>query len=240
MLIYSGPGVGPRSIREASVSLGELLGGFALRHIGPEELVSGSWQKAATLLVMPGGRDLPYWEVLGGAGCRRIRAYVENGGRYLGFCAGAYFACAQVEFELGTPHEVRGPRELRFYNGIARGSTLRRSAYSYCSSLDAQSTRLISSRGVSLQVHFEGGCTFEGDEDATPLAFYEQLPGQPVAAVSCRVGHGRAVLSGPHPEFAAATNLPERPDLATELLPFESARRNLLREYLDALFLESE
>ncbi|KAH6574069.1 hypothetical protein BASA62_002642 [Batrachochytrium salamandrivorans] len=38
-----------------------------------------------------------------------------TGGRYLGICAGAYFACAAVEFELGRhDYEVIGPRPLRF------------------------------------------------------------------------------------------------------------------------------
>lgn len=32
-----------------------------------------------------------------------IRQFVENGGTYIGFCAGAYFACNRVEFEIGTP-----------------------------------------------------------------------------------------------------------------------------------------
>lgn len=28
--------------------------------------------------------------------------YVEGGGAYLGLCAGAYYACARVEFEPGS------------------------------------------------------------------------------------------------------------------------------------------
>lgn len=29
--------------------------------------------------------------------------YVHAGGSYLGLCAGAYYACDRIEFELGTP-----------------------------------------------------------------------------------------------------------------------------------------
>jgi glutamine amidotransferase-like uncharacterized protein len=29
-------------------------------------------------------------------------AFVEGGGAYLGLCAGAYYACSYVEFDLGS------------------------------------------------------------------------------------------------------------------------------------------
>lgn len=48
--------------------------------------------------------------------------FVTQGGSYLGLCAGAYYACARVEFEPGTPLEVVGDRELAFFPGIAQGA----------------------------------------------------------------------------------------------------------------------
>ena len=36
----------------------------------------------------------------------RMPGYVEGGGAYLGLCAGAYYACRRVEFELGTRHAL--------------------------------------------------------------------------------------------------------------------------------------
>ena len=48
--------------------------------------------------------------------------YVNGGGSYLGLCAGAYYACARVEFEMGSELEVVGERELAFFPGIGRGS----------------------------------------------------------------------------------------------------------------------
>jgi len=35
-----------------------------------------------------------------------IREYVEQGGMYLGLCAGGYYGAQKVEFEVGTPLEV--------------------------------------------------------------------------------------------------------------------------------------
>jgi glutamine amidotransferase-like uncharacterized protein len=52
-----------------------------------------------------------------------VRAeFVQGGGSYLGLCAGAYYGCARVVFEPGTPLEVVGDRELAFFPGIARGA----------------------------------------------------------------------------------------------------------------------
>ena len=98
--------------------------------MGPEELLAGEWMSSCLMLVMPGGADLPYCRQLNGPGNELIRgaqpccwlnmpsdvgkqsqilthstmsaAYVEDGGSYLGLCAGAYYACSYVEFDLGT------------------------------------------------------------------------------------------------------------------------------------------
>jgi len=39
-------------------------------------------------------------------GNKLIREYVEQGGMYLGLCAGGYYGAQKVEFEVGTPLEV--------------------------------------------------------------------------------------------------------------------------------------
>eukprot|EP00899_Mesostigma_viride_P023006 jgi/Mesvir1/3890/Mv19837-RA.2 len=69
----------------------------------------------------PSGTRRPYCLLLNGDGTSRIRRYVESGGAYLGICAGGYFGCGYVEFDKGGPLEVLGPRELRFFPGVARG-----------------------------------------------------------------------------------------------------------------------
>lgn len=53
-----------------------------------------------------------------------LAEFVEAGGSYLGFCAGAYFAASRVEFEVGTSMEVTGERQLAFFPGVARGSVV--------------------------------------------------------------------------------------------------------------------
>ncbi len=46
---------------------------------------------------------------------RVVAEYVEGGGGYLGLCAGAYYACARVEFELGNPECAHLPLPLSNY-----------------------------------------------------------------------------------------------------------------------------
>lgn len=95
---------------------------FLVDTVTPEELLQDNWTHSCSLVVMPGGRDLPYVAKLRGAGNQRIKDFVHNGGSYLGLCAGGYYGAAAVEFAKGDPVlEVMGPRELGFFPGVARG-----------------------------------------------------------------------------------------------------------------------
>ena len=51
-----------------------------------------------------------------------VAEFVHDGGGYLGFCAGAYYACERVLFEPGTVQAVVGSRELKLFRGVACGS----------------------------------------------------------------------------------------------------------------------
>lgn len=84
----------------------------------------GVLQERCQLLVLPGGRDLPYCSRLSGTGNKNIRDFVRRGGSYLGLCAGGYYGASYVKFAVGDPVlEVMGSRELKFYPGVAWGPT---------------------------------------------------------------------------------------------------------------------
>jgi biotin--protein ligase len=168
--------------------------------LSANDLINGDWDRTATLLILPGGRDIPYHQDLKGPGNRKIRSFVENGGTYLGLCAGAYYASALVDFERGTPLEVIQPRELRFFQGRAVGPAYGLGLFDYGSERGARDA-LISFNGRTYPVYFNGGPTFEGDFTNTKiLATYQDLPGTPPAILSCAVGRGKAILSGVHLE----------------------------------------
>lgn len=156
-----------------------------------------------SLFIMPGGRDLPYHRDLDGKGTDHIRAYVEQGGGYLGICAGAYFASAKIEFEKGGELEICESRSLRFFSGIAKGSAYGLNQYSYKSNQGARAA-LISSSFGSGYAYFNGGCTFIGDlQDVEAISYYLDLPFHPPAIISGKKGKGRFCLSGVHFETPA-------------------------------------
>ena len=136
ILVYSDGGVGasPECIAMALASLKTFVSKssvtYTVRTTTSEELKGTTWTNSCRLLVMPGGRDLPYCRELDGIGNANIRSFVEGGGSYLGVCAGAYYGSAFVEFAKGDPNmEVVGPRELAFFPVKAKGPAF--PGYSY-------------------------------------------------------------------------------------------------------------
>ncbi|KAI9030996.1 biotin-protein ligase [Phycomyces nitens] len=173
------------------------------------------------MLVIPGGRDLPYCEDLDGNVNARMRRYVADGGRYLGLCAGAYYASQSIEFQKGTPMEVVGPRQLGFYPGMSRGTMY--PGFVYNSEKGARvvpidlnpeslSTKDYTGLPSSLKTYYNGGGYFvdaEGKKDVEVLAWYNEKglcqDKRPAAAVLCHVGQGSAALMGIHPEYDVST-----------------------------------
>ena len=84
----------------------------------------GGWLDKAALLALGGGFDLGYVKSLGAQGQTLIHKYIEEGGAYLGLCAGGYFGSSYVEFDKGGPLEVCGERQLQFYPGRVFEKTL--------------------------------------------------------------------------------------------------------------------
>jgi biotin--protein ligase len=157
--------------------------------------------KQADLFVMPGGRDLPYVEALSGRGIQVIHDYIAAGGRFLGICAGAYFASSYVEFDKGGDLEVLGERALKFFPGKAIGPAF--PPFMYNSDAGARVLPL-SYNGDTQQFaahsYYNGGCFFEPRPSSQykVLATYED--GR-AAIVTCSVLKGKALLSGVHFEL---------------------------------------
>jgi glutamine amidotransferase-like uncharacterized protein len=203
ILVYSGTGALPFPLPAQT--------------LGASEILSTPWEKGCSLFIMPGGRDRPYHRDLQGEGCRRIRRFVEDGGTYLGICAGAYFGCSQVRFDVGFPLEVFETRELRFFPGSAVGPAYGKGTYDYESNKGARAALLRSDHGT-FYAYYNGGCTFEGDFSSCDiLARFAELEGAPPAILSCRVGKGRAILSGVHLETDPSHLDPNDPYLTTVL-----------------------
>ncbi|KAI1945323.1 biotin holocarboxylase synthetase [Ophidiomyces ophidiicola] len=261
VLVYSGNGTTVDSVRQCLFSLRRLLASnYAVIPVTGEMIINEPWTASCALLVMPGGADLPYCSTLNGAGNRRISQFVQRGGAYLGFCAGGYYGSKRCEFEVGNKKlEVIGDRELAFYPGICRGCAF--PGFVYNSEDGARATELqVSSSAFTDEEHlpnsfksyYNGGGAFVdapkfADQGVEVLASYTEPisvdSGEGTAAiVYCRHGEGAAILTGPHPEFAAA-NLdrnadgPEFCHVIDTLAQNDEARTIFLRACLKKLGL---
>ena len=188
VLVYNGPGTTSVSVEMAMRSLRDVCDPHRLsvRTIDSEALRDGGCLRArwetdgapspglpkVAGVVFPGGADRFYANELAGAGERHLHEYVElDGGVYVGFCAGAYYGCTRVRFDIGGPLEVDEPRALRFFSGDGQGPVY--AGFDYASERGARAARVTTAMAAAvavterdkdqhLNVYFNGGCCFVG------------------------------------------------------------------------------
>lgn len=107
--VYRGPAA-CQGCPEAAASLLEESGGFTVLYIGPNESRSVTAEGLAdlSLYVQPGGFDDVglAMEHLGKESTDAITDWVKGGGRYLGFCMGAYLAGSDPGMGLLSPGDT--------------------------------------------------------------------------------------------------------------------------------------
>ncbi|OBA23071.1 class II aaRS and biotin synthetase [Metschnikowia bicuspidata var. bicuspidata NRRL YB-4993] len=218
VLVYSGKGSTTEGVRHTVELLRQHLSPYyAVITVSEQALLHDPWMSKTAMLVMPGGADLPYCGLLNGPGNRRIQQYVRAGGRFLGFCAGGYYASLRCEFQVGDPAmEVSGPRELAFFPGTCRGCVYEGFVYESHQGARAVplavNTAALGALGAPAHtvVYYNGGGVFadasqhRGVEVLARYAGATDLrdgSGDMAAAVYCKYGKGAVVLSGVHPEY---------------------------------------
>lgn len=242
VFVYRGEGVNPFSYRETLGSLIDVLGKYyAVDVIDSSRLRSGDWTTEAALLAVPGGRDVPYDAALRGEGNAQIRRFVEQGGSFLGLCAGAYYGAREVSFAKGGPLEVTAVRELGFYPGIASGPLYDPHAFSYDSEAGSRAAT-VSFGERQIFAYYNGGCSFVDperyEETVRVVGRYTDATEAPLAAaVACQVGRGLAMLSGVHLEYRLRSleKLSLPPGIFERLAHTEETRQELFREMVQYL-----
>ena len=200
ILIYTGQGTSRRAVEHTFASLKEAAPHHRLVPANRNMLSSPHWQGDAALLVLPGGRDALYAEVLAGEPDTNIQTFVAAGGSYLGICAGAYYASDRIVFALNQPEfEVQGARPLKFFRGLCQGPMTPN--FDYDDFRGPQAWSVCPTGGMA---YYHGGGTFV---DAQHMAGVEVLhtydvEGKQPATVACRFGEGLAVLTGLHLEYS--------------------------------------
>jgi len=214
----TGTGTTVESVRHCLYSLRRLLSPhYAVIPAAADALLREPWETSCALLVIPGGADLGYCRVLNGEGNRKIAQFVRKGGAFIGFCAGGYYGCKMVEFEVGNGKmEVVGSRELQFFPGACRGAAF--AGFQYASEEGARAPKIkIESEALGdnelegFNSYYNGGGLFVdagkyAGRGVEVLARYEEkeklsVEGGDAAVVYCKIGNGGAILTGPHPEY---------------------------------------
>ncbi len=203
--IYSDEGVGAFSAFAARHYFNHKNEPYEITPVNAAKIIQNGFQKDTDLFIMPGGADRPYAKKLKGAGNQAIREYVENGGTYLGICAGAYYGCQHIEFQKNSPHEICETRELGFFNGVGIGCLPELTHHCYDETLQSANVTTIKINDRNFTCLYWGGCMFVPHSETAHevIATYQDIDGQPPAIISCAVGSGKAILSGVHFEVNA-------------------------------------
>lgn len=213
ILIYAGPGVAKSSLTHAYNMFQQIAdSSYKVITADHETINSDHWRHITSLLVMPGGADSSYMDKLKVAGNKNILTYVEQGGKYLGLCAGAYYAADRIEFLKGDKScEIIAKRDLKFYPGLIAGPLYFKRDVKHPSIYTCARAVEITWQGnetaaCTQNLYYNGGGSFvDAPEFANVqvLARYatEIEDANSAAIVECTVGNGSAILSGVHFEY---------------------------------------
>lgn len=244
---------------EGPVSIGSLLLSLtdSFRNTNIVRATSAEIKNLSSILdqntlafILPGitGEHSPFMTLLGREGNSRIRDYVENGGVFVGFCAGAYYACENISYQNPVGVSKSQRPGLDFFKATAKGPQphLGREILDNDNWNDVIVTRLEyknkKSQLEKVHVCYGNGpaLTQIQDQDIKALAHYSQVPGKPVAVASKNVGKGLALFIGVHPEITSthiekdnALNNINVKRLIESLSPYEQERLVFWNDMMD-------
>ncbi len=213
-LVYADRGVCGPSATALKKQLKSLLDpSISVLKVDGEYLRTKAWEGKTAVLVMGGGSCGCWDEELQAKGIEKIERYVKEGGRYIGICAGAYFASAESYFEL-SDRIIERSRPLAFFPGKAMGPLVDEDDYLSLKAARAAEV-CYKFRGLAEEgsLYYQGGCLFDVEEDSATVEVMSTYRGLgKAAAVFCKVGKGCAFLDGTHPEFVWQVSLSKGTD----------------------------
>ncbi|KAK2591405.1 hypothetical protein QQS21_010911 [Conoideocrella luteorostrata] len=196
---------GPQACKGCAEAVGKLLEGsaqkFAVTYVGPKEdnQISADLLSQAAVYAQPGGPDLnsAYRELKEHSS--EIRTFVQNGGRYLGFCLGAFLAGDTPGFGL-LPDGMNAVAERKSDGAQVTSTedTMIQVDWNYRTKVGTYSQGETATRKW---VYFQDGAVITGipkDNNNTVLGRYSSNGN--VAASLTPLGKGWVALVGPHPE----------------------------------------
>lgn len=205
----------------------------------------------------------PYYEEIGEDGNKKIREYVENGGVFIGGCAGAYYACADILYD---PPWLREPKTsqpgLNFFNGIAHGPVPHHAKETGspdwsvdCTHAEIEFTNHEDTKKTTDIIYGNGPMYYpdkDEEEQLNIIARYNTVEGKPVAIATKQIGKGLAIFLGVLPYYGTdlyeGMNMAEsQQEFLDSIAPFEEDRKqiwdmiiNIIKDHHAALDAEKQ
>ena len=187
-LVWAGKGVCKEGCDTATAKMARMAG-FRVQMVTTENFSQELLDKAVIWL-QPGGDAIAVSHDFGIHRIQMLRDFVARGGRYVGFCAGAFFSDTWVDDFNTVPGLGITPVVTADYSKEALG--------------ESEVILDVNWEGRMRQLYFNTGGTFKLETrtpDVNVFAEYqteglEILP----AAWENTFGHGRVVVTGTHPE----------------------------------------
>lgn len=198
IIIYKDTGVSLFYNMMLRKELKRILGTGPIQTLDGVECRTSQWHTMADTLIIPGGKSKHYSQQLTGEGNASITNFIKNGGNYLGICAGGYYGCKRIEFEIGTTNEIIKEGNLDLLDCTASGTLYRGS---FDESKYHQIPLVFEGKIVD-NVHYLGGCYFDNlPNEIDIIATYSSFDYKP-AIIKFKYGKGTVILSGVHPEMS--------------------------------------
>jgi glutamine amidotransferase-like uncharacterized protein len=185
-LVYNGNGVCPGEDDCAGAAAAVArAAGFRVRYVSGYERDLTIFNQAS-VWIQPGGVAATMSESMSYALKQAIRSFVNNGGGYVGFCAGAFLATNMVG-TTSVPGLGIFPGRTQLVEGIY-------SAYGVILPMTWAGTRK--------HIYFEGGphMIFSPRSNIEPRAYFDDGT---IGSARTNFGMGRVYITGAHPEAPA-------------------------------------
>lgn len=199
--VFEGGGVS-KGVENVLKALGD-YSDLTVSRIKPEEIRTSALEKFDVVL-FPGGSGSKQGQALDEEGRKQVRRFVEQGGGYVGICAGSYLATCDYTWSLhildakvvDRQHWARGTGDVEL-KVTAPGKTLL-GLSSDTSTIYYHQGPLLAPAGDAKVPDFDTLATFAGDiaKNGAPKGV---MPGTTAIAAGS-YGQGRVLCFSPHPE----------------------------------------
>ncbi|EIP97293.1 Trehalose utilization [Opitutaceae bacterium TAV1] len=199
--VYTGPGAFASSIENMMVNI-RAMPQARFTMLAPEQ-VGATDLAAFDVIVFCGGSGSAQSKAIGDSGRANVRKFVENGGGYVGVCAGAYLACSGFDWGLGILNARTVSSKWRRGRGYMDVELSDAGRALFGPVKDTFKIRY--ANGPIIRPHnrtdlpaYEVVAWFRSEiaENGTPVGVMVDSPAQ----ATTTFGKGRVFISSPHPE----------------------------------------